>query len=129
MFAAGRQRWEEQNPQKRREIWRRQAMKRSLQRRAYAIPAAGPAVNLMAVVRSLVPYGVIGRDDIVGDILLALLEGKTTVEQLRRDGVRAYITGFRRTAYEARGYAISLDTPLGDGTPLIERLASNDEAK
>jgi len=72
--------------------------------------------TLMAV-NSIVPQALPGREDVCQEILLALWEGKITLDQLRanRSNVGAFVRRFQSENYEASGYAISLDVPMRSG--------------
>lgn len=68
-------------------------------------------------VNSLVPQGMPGREDVVQDALLAVLEGRTTLDQLKAGGISMFLRNFRRSNYESNGYALSLDMPrIGGGS-------------
>lgn len=71
-------------------------------------------------VNDLVPKTFSGdrRSDICQEILLALLEGRTTMEQLRarREDAGFFIKKFWRDNFEMSGRAVSLDAPIGDQT-------------
>jgi hypothetical protein len=71
----------------------------------------------LLLVNSLVPTGLPGREDICQEIMLALLEKRITIEQLKaaRSNIRAFINKFKRENYEEGGFAISLDEPRHDG--------------
>lgn len=72
--------------------------------------------DLMAV-NGLVPRGLPGREDVCQEIMLALWEGKITLDQLKanRSNVRAFVRTFTTENYEGGGYAMSLDQPMHDG--------------
>jgi hypothetical protein len=63
------------------------------------------------LVNSLVPASVPGREDICQSILLAILEGGVTTEELQADNrlVRRFMAAFRAGNMEARGFAVSID--------------------
>lgn len=72
--------------------------------------------DLLAV-NSLVPHGLPGREDVCQEIMLALWEGKITLDQLKanRSNVRSFVRAFTVENYEGGGYAMSLDQPMADG--------------
>lgn len=84
--------------------------------------------DLLAV-NSLVPRWLPGREDVCQEIMLALWEGKITVDQLRanKDNLRGFIRDFTKANYEAGGHSISLHAPRGDGDDrmLIDSLADD----
>jgi len=71
----------------------------------------------MERINILLPRGLIGREDVRQDMIVALLEGKITEAQIRAGSkdMRAFVTAFRRNNFEQHGYAKSLDVPIGDG--------------
>lgn len=84
-------------------------------------------------VNSLVPKSFSGdrRADICQEILLALLEGRTTMEQLRarRDDANFFIKKFWRDNFEMSGHAVSLDSTVGDSDQTYYQVASSIAAK
>lgn len=98
-------------------------------RRDLAYPfarAADSGNQLVLEVNELVPRNMAGREDVCQTILLAILEGRITLEQLRanKERIRPFITDFMKANYEARGYAVSIDEPLKNGRSLHETLPS-----
>lgn len=78
-----------------------------------------PEHSLLLEINSLVPRGFPGREDVCQDLLLAILEGRTSIDQVRSD--RTIISAFKRHATrqncEGGGYIVSLDAPrLGGGS-------------
>jgi hypothetical protein len=64
---------------------------------------------------AMLARGIPGRDDILGDAILDLLEGKTTIELLEAGDIRKYIRRFHRSNFEAGGFGVSLSQPRFDG--------------
>lgn len=85
--------------------------------------------DLLAV-NALVPYGIPGREDVCQEIMLAMWEGRITVDQLRsaRSNVRAFVRSFQKSNFEASGYARSLDAivPGTEDLRLIDTLSTED---
>lgn len=81
--------------------------------------------SIVDAVSAMVPRGMPGRDDVIQDILVALHEGKTTVETLRvnRKDITAFFRSYMRNNFESGGYAISLDQPMRDGRSFHDILA------
>lgn len=80
----------------------------------------------LIAVNALVPRSLPGREDVCQEIMLALLEGQTTLAELKalRGNVSAFIKRFRSLNLEQSGYAISLDQPRFDGTSWHDVLAA-----
>lgn len=55
------------------------------------------------------------RDDLVSDIVVACLEGKIRVDEVKKN-VQRFITAHNRAA----GYNVSLDAEIGDGVRMID---------
>lgn len=55
------------------------------------------------------------RDDIISDIIVACLEGKVKVEDVKKT-VPRFVTAHNRAA----GYNVSLDAEIGDGMRMID---------
>jgi hypothetical protein len=107
------------------------------------IPIVVPRINLsypfiigrrndtadLLTVNSLVPQYLMGREDVCQEIMLALWEGKVTLDQLKanRALVSSFIRKSRRDNYESNGYAISLDQPMRDGGSWHDVLAYSNE--
>lgn len=74
--------------------------------------------DLLAV-NALVPHGLPNhlRADICQEIMLAIWQKQTSIEELRRDKalVNSFIRGAKNLNYEGGGYALSLDMPMRDG--------------
>jgi hypothetical protein len=68
------------------------------------------------------------RNDVVQDILLALVEGKTTREGLRlsRKDITAFFRSSMRANFEGGGYALSLDQPMRDGRSFYDVIANRE---
>lgn len=85
----------------------------------YIVKARPEHADILEV-NNLIPKTFSGdrRADICQEVLLALLEGRTTMEQLRarRDDASFFIKKFWRDNFEMSGYAVSLDAPVGDQT-------------
>lgn len=99
-------------------------------RRDLAYPfarAADTGNKLVLSVNELVPRNMAGREDVCQTILLAILEGRITLEQLHanKERIRAFITDFMKANYEARGHAVSIDTPLRSGVRLHDTLTAD----
>lgn len=71
--------------------------------------------DLLAV-NALIPQ-MPGREDICQEIMLALWEGRITLDQIKtnRTNLRPFIRSFTKENYESGGYAISLDVPMHSG--------------
>ncbi len=84
--------------------------------------------DLLAV-NALVPRGAPGREDVCQEIMLALWEGKVTLDDLRRHrgSIRSFVRSFNVANFEAAGYAISLDRPLRNGGSWYDILAATPE--
>lgn len=84
----------------------------------YIAKVRGEHADLLAV-NSLVPQGLPHhmRADVCQEIMLALWQKETSIEELRGDRalVNKFIKGARAINYEAGGYALSLDAPMQDG--------------
>lgn len=80
----------------------------------------------LMMVNSLVPPGLPGREDVCQEIMLALWEGRITLEQLKanRANIRPFVRSFTRDNYESGGYAVSLDQPMHDGRSWHDVLAA-----
>jgi hypothetical protein len=94
--------------------------------------ARGEHAEILAV-NALIPRGLpdYERADIIQEIMLALLEKRFTLAEMRDPRiVRQFIKGFRSSNFEDCGYALSLDAPMRDGRSWYDVLpASNpDEA-
>lgn len=84
--------------------------------------------DLIAVNR-MVSRAIPGREDVCQDIMLALLENRTSLADLRADptALRLFINSFRRASFERSGYGVeSMDVTLhsddGDGKSKHEDL-------
>ena len=95
---------------------RRAAAKRALVK-ARPAPAAPTTSPLLLAVGALVPRSHPARDDVMGAILLAIVEGETTAEMLAHDGkaLGRFLAAGYRDNFEQRGYAVSLSQPRRDG--------------
>lgn len=84
----------------------------------YITTVRGEHADLLAV-NALVPRALEEhiRADVCQEIMVDLLEGKTTIHELQTDKrlIAKYIKAFRLQNTELCGYAISLDRPLADG--------------
>lgn len=111
--------------QRKRAKLERRAEKRKIDARN-ALPSAATLVypygrlagdtDLM-LVNSMVPRSIEGREDICQEILIALLEKRISVADLRanKGSVREFVAAFNRENFEGSGYVISLDEPRMDG--------------
>lgn len=103
-------------------ITRRQAAKprapRSTLQYPYLLEAKGEHASLLEV-NALIPRGLPDhiRADVCQEIMLALWERDTSLEELRADKalVRKFMNRARNDNYELGGYALSLDQPMRDG--------------
>jgi hypothetical protein len=70
--------------------------------------------NLLSV-NKIVPREFPDRDDVCQEIMLAILEGHITIEDVKNNKtrIRPFITKVRRDNSEQSGYAVSLDVPIG----------------
>lgn len=93
----------------------------------YIIKKRDGHADLLAV-NNIVPHGMPGREDVCQEIMLAMWEGRITVEQLRANAanLRAFIRAFKAANYEASGYATSLDAPVfgTDNLTLIDTIST-----
>lgn len=92
---------------------------------AYPFARALDSGNKLVIeVNELVPHNMAGREDVCQTILLAIVEGKITVDQLRaqRNKIKPFIVGFMKANYEAGGHAISIDEPRSNGVRLRDSL-------
>lgn len=84
----------------------------------YIQSVRGEHAQLLAV-NALVPRGLPDhmRGDICQEIMLALWQGETTLDELKHDksAVNRFIREFRKANLEGGGYVLSLDTPMADG--------------
>lgn len=69
--------------------------------------------DLIAVNR-IVSKQIPGREDVVQDIMLALWESRTSLDELKNDpkAVRSFVKAFRKTSFERGGFAESMDVTL-----------------
>lgn len=88
----------------------------------------GDHADLLAV-NSLVPRYLLdhARADICQEIMLALWQKQTTLDELRADKslVRKFTSGFYSTNFESGGHALSLDAPMHDGRSWYDVLPDN----
>ncbi len=81
-------------------------------------------IDLQAI-SLLVPSSTPGYEDIRQEIILALLEGRVSVEELKeRRNIRTFGTKYYRENFEQRGHAISLNQPMRSGARWDEVLSS-----
>lgn len=89
----------------------------------YIAKVRGEHADLLAV-NALVPRGLpdFMRADVCQEIMLALLDGSVTLDELRSDQrlVRSFVSRSRRENEEMGGYALSLDAPMRDGRSWYE---------
>lgn len=78
--------------------------------------------NTLIAVNRMVSKLLPGREDVCQDIILAILESRTSIEELSADpkAIRAFVTAFRKASFERSGYGVeSMDVTLyrddGDG--------------
>ncbi len=83
----------------------------------------------LIAVNSLVPRGIPGREDICQNIIVAILEGRTTVAELARDkrALSAFIGKHNRESFEQGGRAVSLNEPRRDGRSWHDVLPADPE--
>lgn len=85
----------------------------------YIVKAKPEHADILEV-NDLIPKSFVGdrRADMCQEILLALLEGRTTMQQLRarHDDATFFIKKFWRDNFELSGRAVSLDATIGDQT-------------
>lgn len=67
------------------------------------------------IVNSLVPQGALAREDAVQEIMLAFLEGRASLDEIKRGGWRKLTRITFESNFESSGYALSLDMPMSDG--------------
>lgn len=74
--------------------------------------------DLLAV-NALVSQYLPGREDVCQEIMLAMWEGKITVDELRRNrnNLRAFVRSFKSANFEMGGYGVSMDAMI-PGTDL-----------
>lgn len=76
-------------------------------------------------VNGMVPRGLLGRADVVQEIMLALFEHRETIETVRAGAWRGYIRSFYRANHEAAGQAVSIDVPrFAGGRSLLDTLVA-----
>lgn len=100
---------------------RRQSARRWKAKQQMAAPAI--AYRIVERVGELVPR-MPGRDDVIQDVLLALMEGRVALAHLEARGVGEFVRGFRRAAYERGGHALSLDAPMFGGGSWHDRITT-----
>jgi hypothetical protein len=83
----------------------------------------------LLLVNTLVPRGLPGRDDVCQEIMIAIWEGRTTIEHLKQHGAGSLIRQFRRDNYESRGYAISLSEPRPGGGSWDDVLSADESGR
>lgn len=82
--------------------------------------------NDLIAVNRIVSRQLPGREDVCQDIMLALWESRTSLEELKNDpkAVRAFVKSFRKASFERSGYAESMDATIhsdgGDGRSKYE---------
>lgn len=71
----------------------------------------------LLAVNAIVPPGIPGREDVCQNILLAILEGRTTFAEIQtnRAALSAFCRAHHRESFELGGYAVSLNEPRRDG--------------
>lgn len=81
--------------------------------------------DLIAVNR-IVSRQLPGREDVCQDIMLALWESRTSLDELKSDpkAIRSFVKAFRKASFERSGYAESMDVTIhsenGDGRSKYE---------
>lgn len=82
----------------------------------HARPRALTPADTMRAVNAIVPR-LPGREDICQEIMLAIWDGKFTLEHLQANSgdVRSFVRTHYRNNFETGGYAISLDVPMKSG--------------
>lgn len=89
----------------------------------------GEHADIIAV-NALVPRGLPDhiRGDVCQEIMLAILEGKTTLEELRLSSslVRSFVRRANHDNMESGGYALSLDAPMRDGRSWYDVLPADE---
>lgn len=95
--------WKLRNPDAVKALGRRRVA-RDRARRAAA--ARDTVLANLAAIRALVPRGLLVLDDVVQDIALAILEGRTTVAKLQADkkALAGFVQGQRRVNFERKSY-------------------------
>lgn len=82
------------------------------------LPERKPEHSLLLKVNGFVPAGIPGREDACQALLLALLEGTITPDQLVGvQGVqnrKLFLRAMRRENFEMSGFAVGLDEPIRD---------------
>lgn len=73
------------------------------------------AEDTYRIVNSLVPQGALAREDAVQEIMLAFLEGRASLDEIKCGGWRTLTRITFDTNFESSGYALSLDLPMPDG--------------
>jgi hypothetical protein len=76
---------------------------------------------LLLAVNNWVPHYIPGREDICQEIMLAVLDGRVTIDALAgrkqmgtKKEIRKFIGSFSRGNYEYGGFALSVDAPFKD---------------
>lgn len=70
-----------------------------------------------SAIASLVPQTIAGREDVIQDLALAIIEGRVTFAELQADRslIRKFTGAHRSASFEMGGYAVSLDQPMRSG--------------
>jgi len=99
----------------------------------FVIPDRSQATLLISDINSLVPRGFPPetRADIAQDVMLALLEGKISLDDLKanKDRMSWFVTKFWRDNYERSGHTISLDATYDEewnGDDVASSIAAKD---
>lgn len=88
-----------------------------------------PEHALLIAVGNLLPASLPDRNDIRQDIIVAILEGTTSLAELQSDrsAVRKFCRGHVKGNFEAGGYAVSLSQPRHDGRSWHDLIADTSE--
>jgi hypothetical protein len=96
----------------------------------YIREVRGEHADLLAV-NSLVPHGLPNhiRADVCQEIMLALWQKETSLEELRADKglVSKFIKGVKKANLEGSGFVLSLDMPMRDGRSWYDVLPDTQE--
>jgi hypothetical protein len=114
------------------------AIQRSRPKSARDVPLQYPYVRQvrgehadLLLVNSLIPRYLPDhvRADVCQEIMLALWQKETTIEDLRADKalIRKFTSGFYSSNFEQGGHALSLDAPMRDGRSWYSVLPDNEE--
>lgn len=83
------------------------------------------AEDTYRIVNSIVPRGALAREDAINDIMVAILDGRTTLDRIRKGEWRKFTGATLKTNFEMSGQSLSLDVPMFDGRSWHDVLPEN----